>query len=381
MESPDLVKKVLILGVGNAQVDAIRHCRERGWEVHGVSYRHEGRGLPLVDRFALVNIVDKEAVLEYVVENEIDFIYSIGSDVAMPSVGYVSEKLGKPFFVDETTTELMQNKGKFRAFLEDKNLSSIPFMTAEKIDELRDWDIYPAIIKPVDAQGQRGIFELSSRADLETHFQGSRKQSRSGRVVVEQYIDGPEISINAFIHKGATVYGIITDRFIVPGLPGGIIRGHRIPSRINPSIGAKAVDLASRVLEALRIQSGPVYFQMKYTVDDAYVIEVAPRLDGCHLWRLIKLIYDVDLLQATFDLLAGDSHNIPGSWQTPKPQLDRELFLEFSLQETSSPFRKPEVGNRELLYQEFYYHEGDMVREINGLMEKTGYMIFQAKDK
>jgi biotin carboxylase len=374
--SLELTKKVLILGVGNAQVEAIRHCRERGWEVHGVSYRTEGRGLPLVNRFAVINIVDKEAILKYAIENGIDLVYSIGSDLAMPTAGYVSEKLGKPCLVSAKTAELMQNKGSFRTFLQGNNLSPIPFAVAATIDDLRDWNIYPAIIKPVDAQGQRGIFELNSCNDLEAHFQDSCKRSRCGQVIVEQYIDSPEISINAFMFNGEMIYSFITDRFVVPGLPGGIIRGHRIPSRINQAISERAVNLAGRLIKALDIESGPVYFQMKYTTSDVHIIEVAPRLDGCHLWRMIKLMYGVDLLQATFDLLAGEDVNLPLSRQQPAPILDRELFLEFHLQETGASFRKPDAGNRELLHQEFYYKTGEQVREINGLMEKTGYMIY-----
>ena len=90
--------KVLILGVGNAQVDAIKYLKSAGHKVVGISYREEGAGVSLVDEFALIDIVDKEAVLNFTKGKKFDLVYSIGSDVAMPTVSFVSDALGLPCF-------------------------------------------------------------------------------------------------------------------------------------------------------------------------------------------------------------------------------------------------------------------------------------------
>jgi len=370
-----LKKRVLILGVGNAQVDAIRHCKELGCEVFGVSYRSEGRGLALVDHFERINIVDKPAVLDHARRIDADVIYSVGSDLAMPTAGYVSERLGKPFFVSEAIAGLMQNKGLMRGFLRDNDLSPVPFQVAGSLGELADWDIFPAIIKPLDSQGQRGVFELSDTSELERNFTASQSFSRTGQVIVERYIDGPELSVNAFVYNDEIIYSFTTDRHVVEGLPGGIVSGHSIPAGIDDEVRGRVDRLVEEVVRALGIHNGPVYFQLKYTDPGAFVIEVAPRLDGCHIWRLIKLKYGVDLLDLTFRLLLEGSLPSPQCPEYTDLLPEQELQLEFLLQEPFSRFRIDERFTRRTFYEEHYYRPGDEVRAINEQMEKTGYRI------
>lgn len=86
------MKKVLILGAGNAQIDAIEYCKGQGYKVYGCSYTDTDKGIPYLDEFKQINIIDAEAVAEYVKDNGIDLVYSVGSDLAMPTVAKVSEK-------------------------------------------------------------------------------------------------------------------------------------------------------------------------------------------------------------------------------------------------------------------------------------------------
>ena len=88
--------KVLILGVGNAQVDALRYLRESGCETHGLSHCREGRGIEHCDHFEVIDIKDKQQVLAYAEKNRVDVVYSVGSDGAMPTIGFVSKQLGLP---------------------------------------------------------------------------------------------------------------------------------------------------------------------------------------------------------------------------------------------------------------------------------------------
>ena len=67
-------KKMLILGAGNAQIDVIEYCRDRGFEVHGLSYTDTDNGIPFLDKFEQINITDIDAVKEYAIRNKINFI-------------------------------------------------------------------------------------------------------------------------------------------------------------------------------------------------------------------------------------------------------------------------------------------------------------------
>jgi biotin carboxylase len=367
--------RVLILGVGNAQLDAIALCKARGHEVFAISYRDEGRGRQLADHFAVVNVTDEQRVLEYARSIGAGMVYSVGSDVAMPTASFVSTELGLPHFVDAKTARLLQDKSELRSFLATQGISPLAFRSATKLQDLDDWTEFPAILKPVDSQGQRGVSEAANRQQLEATFDDTLAQSRSGRVIVEQYVEGPEISLNAFVLKGKLMHAFVSDRYSVQGLPGGIVRAHALPSEVEPRHAAQATKLASQVVRALGIRNGPVYFQLKCGASGVVVIEVAPRLDGCHLWRLIKLGTGIDLLTLTFDTLEGiDSTETPRS-AALKSTSGARLLLEFFLAPPNIPCNVHPRTNSADLYTEWYYSPGEIVRPINGRMEKLGYRI------
>ena len=110
-------KRILILGVGNAQLDLILLCRELNFTIYAISYKDEGIGRQFADHFEVIDILDIDTVLDFVKRHSIDLLYSVGSDIAMPTIAYVSEKLELTFYVDFKTAEMMQSKFKMRQFL------------------------------------------------------------------------------------------------------------------------------------------------------------------------------------------------------------------------------------------------------------------------
>ena len=111
------VRKALILGTGSAQLDAIRYLKENGWWVIACSYVREGSGLELVDHFELVNIMDVDRLEQLARSERVELVYSVGSDLAMPSVAEVAARVGLPSFITADTARLMQSKTALGTFL------------------------------------------------------------------------------------------------------------------------------------------------------------------------------------------------------------------------------------------------------------------------
>ena len=368
--------KILILGVGNSQVDAIRYCKQNGHTVCGVSYRREGRGIELVDEFAVIDICDWQGIKAFAQRKRVDLIYSVGSDLAMPTLGRVSRELGLPYFVDGRTAEILNNKAEARRLFAEHGLSSVPYRVGKTIEDLAGWTEYPAIIKPVDSQGQRGVFEVRDHDELRRMFPSSQRFSRVHAVIVEQYIRGPEFSCNAFVKDGKVIYSFVSDRLTIPSLPGGIVCGHRMPSCLRVDHLDSLVRLVETSVTALGISNGPVYFQAKFIPGETKpaLIEVTPRLDGCHIWRLIDTVYGVDLLDLSLRMLMGDSPLLIA--REPRPGV---FSLDFFQQEPNTSFQGvPEDGRA--LYTELYYRLGETVRPINERSEKVGYQIRRLAD-
>lgn len=366
-------KKLLILGAGNAQIDLIKYAKEKGFEVHGLSYSDKDSGIPLLDVFEQINITDTEKVQEYAEKNHIDYIYSVGSDIAVPTFCKVAENLGMFHFISAKTAEICCNKHMMRnAF--GKSPFNLPFMYCSDIGEAKKAEFYPLMIKPVDSQGQRGVYLVNNADELETCFSASMSHSKSGQVILEKYVSGDEVSVNAYVYNGKVIFSMLSDRESFKNLPGGIIKAHHLPSRYeNTTTGQLVDELVSEAVSVLEINNGPVYFQIKIENGHPYLIEVTPRLDGCHMWRLINEYSGVNLLDITMThFLGGEISEI--SYEVSDSSMHTEFFCEPP--ETEFDISKYENYTADI--KEFYYRNGDKVRRMNGYMEKCGYRIFKS---
>ena len=367
----NLNRKALILGVGPAQKDAIEYLKKAGWYVIGCSYRHEGSGLGLVDRFELVDIIDCEALLHLAKKEKVDLIYSVGSDIAMPVVSQISEKLGLVALVSPQTARLMQNKVMFRDFLCSRDINRLEWQKVTSENMLHGWSIYPAVVKPACSQGQRGVSRVVSRNEALEAAKIAMNHSTDGQAIIEQYLDGREVSANIFLVDGKIMFSIYSNRISVENIPGGIPKCHQIPAFFSDEESWHTDEIIRKAVDALDLKNGPVYIQLKMTSDGPRIIEAAPRLDGCHLWRLIKLATGVDLMDSTFKLLRGMKLD-----DLQEYAIDTAYHLGFLLKPPGVRFQDNEFEiPGEIEYMEFYYKNGDNVQPVNGYLEKVGYYI------
>lgn len=370
------MKKICILGIGNAQLDAINYCKDKGYEVYACSYNDAGREKVVVDDFEIIDIKDINGVKRYVLDNNIDIVYSVGSDIAMPTASKVSEELNLPHFISYNTANICQNKYELRRVLGEEFEGNVKFKLVKNKDEISEWNEFPAILKPVDSQGQRGVRLINNQSEFEKYFEDSMSYSTRKELIIEEYIDGPEVSVNAFAVNGEVVFALVSDRIVFEELPGGIIKEHIVPTSFcTLDVEKKVREIAINVMNKLGILNGPAYFQIKIMNGIPKIIEVTPRLDGCHMWNLIKHYTGVDLLAVTIDYLMGDI-NVDFNEIKGKDLLkDQSKTLKFLCEETGCKYsrEKYDVDNAE--YLQWYYNNGDKVKKINGYMEKGGYII------
>lgn len=360
------MKKFLVLGIGNAQVDLYKKLQNQ-FEIHGLSNTDQGRGYKYCDHFECIDITDLDKVLEYAKSNSIDYIYSIGSDVAMPTVAYVSEKLNLPHFVSYSTAKTSNNKALFRNKLKDV-YGAVPFQVIKEIptDELNL--TFPIIVKPVDSQGQRGVSTANSKDDLLESFTFAKQYSRVGDVILERKVTGEEISVNAYVKDGEILFFLPSGREAWSQFDGGIIHKHLLPVNISNNAISNVKRLVQETLLELDIKNGPAYFQIKMEQDAPYLIEVTPRFDGCHMWNLIEHSTGIDLLSNTID------HLLNNGFTAVEDISIRPACLEFICQPPNEIFKSYQPSNKPA-YLELYYSVGDTVKQMNGKMEKCGFRI------
>ena len=366
-------KKILILGAGNAQIDAIEYCKNKGIKVIGCSYTVKDNGIPLLDHFEQVDIKDPAGVKALAEKYEADAVYSVGSDLAIPTAMKVSEDLGLPHFISSKTAQICHAKHLMRQALGEDFKGNAAFVVCETLEEALTFTAFPGMMKPVDSQGQRGCFKVESAEDIKENFATSLDYSVEKKVIIETFVDGPEISVNAYFQDEKLRFALVSDRIVFDEYPGGIIKEHRVPSQFaNEAAKEEIIDLVKRMAEKLQIHNGPCYYQIKLDPQNHPVIlEVTPRLDGCHMWNLIKHYCGADLLDACFMHLLENKQVLTDPVEFP----DTEYKLIFFSQKTGEIFDRSAYDYSGAEYVFWYYKTGETVRKLNGFMEKCGYQI------
>lgn len=371
------MKKALILGTLSPQADAVRYLKSAGWWVIGCGHRRSGVALEIIDQFELVDITDFDAVEALARRENVQLIYSAGSEVAMPTIAAVAPRLGLVNFVPFETAQLLHDKTELRGFLWEKGVSPVAFRKVQSQADLDGWTIFPAMVKPTDSQGQRGVFRADTLEQARAGLEQSLGHSSTHTAIIEEFLDGPEMSANTFVIDGEMVFCEVSDRLVVEGFSGGIPRGHVMPSvNCTGDMLAATRKLVEDSIHALEIKNGPVYFQMKLTAHGPRIIEIMPRFDGCHIWRLIKILGGVDLIEACFRLLDGDKNSNfkmaykPGIYQLMFWHSPEGVFHE-------KDYPVPAGA----LYWEYRYHEGDVIKPGNGFLDVVGYYVEKQEEQ
>ena len=371
---------ILILGTNSGQLDLIKTMKELGWYVIGCSNRSDEVGVKYTDKFYEVDICDIEAVSQIAVDNSVDLVYSVSSDTAIKSVVQVSSKLNLPTFYSEDLIRLLDNKQDLRRFLNKAKLSIVNYIEIDKVDESNKWDTFPCIVKPSNAQGQRGVKKVNSAYELKKSVIDAKQFSSNNTAIIEDFLDGVEISCNVLVSDGQIVFDMLSERLIYNDEYFGIPKGHLIPCvNIDEDTKKEAINLVSNVVKALEIKNGPLYFQMKATTNGVKIIEIAPRLDGCHMWRLIKHATNRSFLNETVEVLLNKHKN------TQRVELKDNKYYELIFQhsEPSQTFAEEYFPiPTGALYHEYRYSNDDAINIINGKKEVVGYYVAEfSKDK
>jgi biotin carboxylase len=162
----------------------------------------------------------------------------------------------------------------------------------------------PSVVKAPDRQGQKGLALVRAEEELPGAIARAIEESRSGVALVEQVVDGPEVTVNAFSVRGSFNPLTVTDRLTADPPAFGVALAHVWPSE---AAGAEAAEVARAAVEALGIQDGPTYTQLRIGPDGPQVIEVAARLGGGHDAELAHAALGVDLNGLALQAALGES--------------------------------------------------------------------------
>jgi biotin carboxylase len=280
--------RLLVLGAGPAQLGLLEATR-----VHGVwtaaLYRDPAApGFALADRRCIVSNEDEPAVERLAAALDVDGLIAPGTDWPVAVAARVAEKLGLPHPISPATAVLATNKLRQRERLDE---AGVPQPRWQALTDDEQPLPPPCVVKAPDRQGQKGLSLVLHADELPRAIQAARASSRSGTVLVEQLVDGPEVTVVAFSAGGEFVPLAVTDRLTAAPPAFGVALAHVWSSEHAEAAAA----VARRAVEALGIADGPSYTQLRIGSDGPQVMEVAARLGGGHDAELVEAAIGVDL--------------------------------------------------------------------------------------
>jgi len=280
-------KRILILGAGVMQLPALRWAVDQGWFVSVADGNPRAVGAAAAHRFINVDLTDIEGMItaasELQAREGLDGVFTAGTDFSY-TVARVAEALALPGLSPDVAYKAT-NKAEMRKIFLEKGVASPRFCMLEKEDsedkalgELR----FPLVVKPVDNMGARGIRRIDTDHEYGKAVKEARRFSRCGTIVVEEYIEGPEFSIDALVSGGRIHYTGIADRHIhFP--PYFIEMGHTIPTRADETILAGIKKTFESAVHAIGIDNGAAKGDVKWDGTRAVIGEIAARLSGGYM--------------------------------------------------------------------------------------------------
>lgn len=362
--------KVLILGTSAASIDVLQNCRKLGFETFAISKNLNDAAQEDADHFEQIDYTDIERVYELCRRCKIDLIYSIGTDKALPITAKLSETLGLPCFINKHIAEITIDKEKRWEAMGKDYPYSPKYKVVQNKEEILDWDIFPCIIKPVDNQGQIGVFHASNRDELAGYFRESLKNSSKKRVIIEEYINGPEISVSSYLIDGEVRFFHAVETNVLPSSKNFVVENFRTPCR--HYINSNTInDIIVDIINKVGIRNGPLLLQMRLDNDTPKIIEFVPRIGGGWSWKAVWRYTGVNILDINLKHLAGDS-----SFSFEKIISDNFILLKFILAKNNDIIRIPEQSFINS-YEHFVIEpEGNIARTDNDF-KRVAYFMYR----
>lgn len=375
-------KRLLVLAAGILQVPVIKKAKEIGYYVIAADGDSNAVGLQLADKAICANITDEEVMLKIAREQHIDGVIHPCSEVSMNVMGRINDELGlagitKEQAIRATNKHLMRN-----AFEKGNAPSPMSILTKSAEDawiHLQNDLSTNGILKPSRNSGSRGIAKVSCNMDKEDFVKAyniALNESRDKSVLIEQFIDGPEFSIEIIVWNSKVNVLTVTDKKTT-GAPHFVELGHNQPSCYSKEDVETLKTAAVAGVKALGVNNCACHAEAKLMDGKAYLMEIGARLGGDFIsTELTHLSTGIDMVAAAIDVALGMEPDLSIK-EEPKGACIRYFCPKAGKLVSVTNI---EVLNDPRVYKkEIYVRKGDIIPEITSSLSRSGHVIVTEK--
>lgn len=368
-------KKMMILGAGPLQIPAIKKAKELGYQIISVDYDEHAPGFALADVQLLVSTLDQETVLREAQRLQPDVVITSISDGPVRTAAYVNEKLGKRPDLSYENAQCATIKSKMRDRLKECGVPIPKYFAVKNFDAFTkavEALHEHCIVKPADNAGSRGVVLLEpGERRSRLLYQYSKGNSRNGTVMVEEVMEGPEVSVETLVIEGEPHMITVTDKYITPP-PYFVELAHCEPSILDGAVIEQIKAVAAQAIKAIGIENAPAHVEIKVTKDGPKIVELAARLGGDYITsRLVPLSTGIDLVEASVLLATGEKPDL-----IPKRQQGAAIhFIHVEKEGILSEIIVPETEQESVEEIVLYKKPGDKVNGTRSSNDRLGHVI------
>lgn len=298
-------KKLMLLGGLRYLLPVIEEAHKLGAYVITADYLPDNIAHKYSDEYCNVSIVDKEAVLKAAQELQIDGILSHAVDPGVVSAAYVAEKMNLPFQCSYEAACILQDKSKFRKFLQENGFNCPHARGYNNLENaLKDIEYFewPVIVKPVDSAGSKGVTKVENPKDLAQAIEIALASSISKNFIIEDFLekDGYSVGSESFVVDGKLMYNAFYDQYFDDEAANPYTPSAEIwPSVMKDHYQKEIKSELQRLIELLGITTGLFNVECRVCKNGkAYLMEVSPRAGGNRLAEILNYAADVNINEA-----------------------------------------------------------------------------------
>lgn len=381
------MKKLMMLGAGSCQLNAINRIKELGFLAVVSDHCLDSPGKKIADVSVLADTFSFEETYDAAIEHHVDGIMTSGTDQPVLTVNRVAEAMNLPQLLPVEIALGVTNKIHMKTRFTAYDIPTVPYAVCSKGFESFELEALrpPYVIKPVDSQGQRGIYKINSIEDIRKHMDQVLSYSREDRILVENYYENDEITVSGWVQNGVVHILTVTDRVTFSSdLHIGVCTAHEYPSRQLAKHRTKIIDLTHKICQAFNINNGPIYFQ--YLVGEAglYVNEIACRIGGAYEDVFIPKLTGIDILDLNI-LSTIEPHgerlkkHLLDLEHYHYSELGKRLSVQLFFCEAGQVYhmtpRQTLLQAPYLLDMNYNINIGDQVKSIENASQRAGYAI------
>ena len=371
-------KKLLVLAAGILQITVIKKAKAMGYYVIAADGDPNARGFQYADKAICANITDEEVMLKTAREEGVDGVIHPCSEVSMNVMGRINDELGLAGITREQAIRAT-NKHLMREAFERGNAPSPKSILTESAEDawehLQNDFTTDGILKPSRNSGSRGIAKVTRdmpKEEFEKAYYIALEESRDKSVLIEQFIEGPEFSIEIIVWNGKVNVLTVTDKKTTEA-PHFVELGHSQPSCFSAEDVEKLKAAAVAGVKALGVNNCACHAEAKLMDGKAYLMEIGARLGGDFIsTELTHLSTGIDMVAAAVDVALGIEPDLSVK-EKPKGACIRYFC--------PKPGKLVSISNLETLddprvyKKKIYVQVGDMIPEVTSSLCRSGHVI------